>query len=89
MRIVGTHHKLDYDEYGELLEDKYLILVHGINPQGSLMITTETHTNHWLTPKEYQLLEKRFGDIDETLRFIRDSSAFISETKYNYNADAY
>jgi ADP-ribose pyrophosphatase YjhB (NUDIX family) len=89
LRIVGTHHKLDYDEDGEILEDKYLILVHGVHPQGELIVETETHTNHWLTPDEYRQLGKRFGDIDETLRFINGDAAFLTETEYHYHSDAY
>lgn len=89
LRVIGTHHKLDYDNNGEMLEDKYLILVHGTDPQGELIVETETHTNHWLTPEEYRECDKRFGDIDETLRYIRGSSAFLSETEYRYDSDAY
>lgn len=89
LRVVGMHHKLDYDENGEMLEDKYLILLHGVDPQGEMIIDTETHTNHWLTPDEYHKLEKRFGDIHETLGFINGASAFVTETKYQYDADAY
>ena len=89
LRVVGTHHKLDYDENGEMLEDKYLILVHGTNPQGELIVENETHNNHWLAPDEYKQLDKRFGDIDETLGFLRSASAFITEAEYRYNPDAY
>lgn len=89
LRVIGTHHKLDYDENGEMLEDKYLILVHGTDPKGDLIVETETHINHWLTPEEYRQRDKRFGDIDETLGYIRGSAPFMSETEYHYNADAY
>ncbi|HRQ86510.1 MAG TPA: NUDIX domain-containing protein [Candidatus Saccharibacteria bacterium] len=89
LRVIGAHHKLDYDENGEMLEDKYLILVHGTDPQGIMTAETETHTNHWLTPDEYRNIDKRFGDIDETLGYIRGSTAFITETKYQYESDAY
>lgn len=89
LRIVGTHHKLDYDERGNILEGKYLILVHGIDPAGEMFIETETHTNHWLTPDEYRNLDKRFGDIDETLQYLRDSQPFLTETKYEYESEAY
>ena len=89
LRYIGVHHKLDFDDNGELLEDKYLVLVHGINPRGDLMARTETHDNHWLTPDEYKMLDKRFGDIDETLRYVRGESAFISETEYKYSPEAY
>lgn len=89
LRVVGIHHKLDYDENNEMLEDKYFILIHGTDPQGEMMVETETHINHWLTPAEYRALDKRFGDIDETLGYIRSGSSFISETEYLYDADAY
>lgn len=89
LRIVGTFHKLDYDENAIVLEDKYLILVHGVNPRGELVVENETHTNHWLTPDEYSGLDKRFGDIRETIGHIRASSAFIAETKYDYPSDDY
>ena len=89
LRMVGTHHKLDYDEHGDILEDKYLILVHGIDPQGTLLDEVETHTNHWLTPDEYKALDKRFGDIDETLRYLRGDSPFLTETEYRYSSVDY
>ena len=89
LRVVGMHHKLDYDENAEILEDKYLILDYGTHPQGTMMVDTETHTNHWLSPDEYRKLDNRFGDIDETLSFIRDSSAFVTETEYRYQSDVY
>lgn len=89
LRMIGTHHKLDYDENGELLEDKILFLVHGVNPRGTLLAETETHTNQWLHPAEYAKLEKRFGDIDETLRYIRAEQPFLTETRYEYKSDAY
>lgn len=89
LRVVGTYHKLDYDETGALLEDKYLILIYGTNPQGQLLVETETHTNHWLTPKQYQALDKRFGDIEQTLGHIRAEAPFIEETEYMYPGDRY
>ncbi len=89
LRIVGTYHKLDYDEQGAVLEDKYLILVHGVNPRGRLVVENETHTNHWLRPEEYSSRDKRFGDIQETIGHIRAASAFIAETKYAYAGDDY
>ena len=89
LRAVGVHHKLDYDEEDDLLEDKYLILVHGVNPRGTMIRETQMHTNHWLTPDEYRAVDKRFGEIDETLGFIRGSAAFLTETRYRYEGEAY
>ncbi len=89
LRVVGMHHKLDYDSEGAFLEDKYLVLVHGTNPRGELVAQTETHANHWLTPEEYHGIERRFGDIHETLRYLRSDSPFVSETSYTYDPTAY
>lgn len=89
LRMVGIHHKLDYDENKEMLEDKYLVLVHGTDPKGEMMIETETHVNHWLSPAEYRVLDKRFGDIDQTLEFLRSPTAFVSESEYLYDSSAY
>lgn len=89
LRVVGVHHKRDFDEHKEILEDKYMVLVYGTNPQGTLVVENETHTNYWLMPKDYRKLDKRFGNIDETLGFIRGSSAFVAETNYEYQSEAY
>lgn len=89
LRIIGVHHKMDYDSDGDFLEDKYLILVHGIRPKGALAVENETHVNHWLHPDEYRSIPRRFGEIDETLSFIRGDSAFVTETAYRYTPDAY
>ncbi|MEO8691327.1 MAG: NUDIX domain-containing protein [Candidatus Saccharimonas sp.] len=89
LRVVGTHHKLDYDETGAMLEEKYLILIHGTDPLGDMVVENETHTNYWLTPEEYRQIDKRFGDIDETLQHIRADTGFISETEYHYQANSY
>ena len=89
LRVVGMYHKLDYDENGEILEDKYLILVHGTNPQGEMLVETETHSNHWLTPDEYQQMGNRFGDIGDALELIRSDRPFISETAYHYKSEDY
>lgn len=89
LRYVGIHHKLDYDDNDQLLEDKYLILIHGTSPKGKLTVENETHINHWLSPDEYRAIDKRFGDIDETLGYIRSQSHFISETNYYYSPESY
>lgn len=89
LRVVGIQHKLDYDNEQSILEDKYMVLIHGTNPKGEIITKTETHTNHWLTPAEYRALDKRFGDIDETLRLIRGLTPFVAEMKYTYDPDAY
>lgn len=89
LRVVGVHHKLDYDENSEILEDKYLILIHGTKPQGNLIGKTEMHTNYWLSADDFHKLDKRFDDIHETLSFIASSTAFMKESTHEYSSTAY
>lgn len=89
LRVVGIYHKLDYDEHGALLEDKYMCLIHGTDPQGELIVQTETHRNMWLTVDEYKALDKRMGDIDETVSQLRDMHSFVRESTFRFDADAF
>ncbi|MGB4762120.1 MAG: NUDIX domain-containing protein [Candidatus Saccharimonas sp.] len=89
LRVVGIYHKLDYDTDGELLEDKYMCLIHGTNPKGNLIEQTESHRNTWLTSKEYNQLDKRMGDIYETIAQLRKESAFVRESTFTFDRDAF
>jgi ADP-ribose pyrophosphatase YjhB (NUDIX family) len=89
LRVVGMYHKLDYDERGELLEDKYMCLIHGTNPQGDMIEVTESHRNMWMNAGEYKALDKRMGDIDETIAQLRDPHTFVRESKLTFDADAF
>ena len=89
LRVVGVYHKLDYDTDGVLLEDKYMCLIHGTNPRGELLSATESHTNQWLLPAEYVQLEKRMGDINETIAQLRADAAFVRESTVTFDTDAY
>lgn len=84
LRIVGIYHKLDYDENGVLLEDKYMCLIHGTDPQGTLLEQTESHRNMWLSSEEYNKLDKRIGDIDETIAQLRNESTFVREASFTF-----
>lgn len=89
LRIVGIYHKLDYDMNGTLLEDKYMCLIHGTSPSGILIEQTESHRNRWMSPEEYKLLDRRMGDIDETLAQLRGVKGFVRESKVVYANDAF
>ena len=87
LRVVGIYHKLDYDTDGELLEDKYMCLIHGTNPHGNLIEQTESHRNGWMMPGEYKRLDKRMGDIDETIAQLRSEANFVRESKFTFESD--
>lgn len=87
LRVVGIYHKLDYDENGELLEDKYMCLIYGAHPAGNLIEQTESHRNMWLLPEEYKRLDKRMGDIDETIAQLRAPNAFVRESTFSFDSN--
>lgn len=89
LRVVGVYHKLDYDTDGVLLEDKYMCLLHGINPCGEMIIDTESHVNSWMSTEEYKLLDKQLGDIDATVEKLRSFNAFVRESKFTFDADSF
>lgn len=89
LRVVGIYHKRDYDTNGELLEDKYMCLMHGTNPSGDLIEETESHRNMWLSPREYKQLDRRMGDIDETIAQLRNAHAFVRESTFTFPNGAF
>lgn len=89
LRVVGVYHKLDHDTDGNLLEDKYMCLIHGILPKGTLLPETESHTNQWMSAEEYKKLEKRMGDIDRTIAQLRSNDTFVREDTIVFENDAF
>lgn len=77
LTVVGFYHKLDYDETGELLEDKYLCLVRGIHPKGKLLLESDGQRNEWLTNEEYAAKEKTFGNLDDVQPLIEKPTHFV------------
>lgn len=86
---LGFYHKLDYNEAGGLLEDKYLCLIHGINPRGELIERSDGQRNVWLSDDEFSKKPKKFGGAIETTKFIVDDKVFLEEKRYVYPNDSY
>lgn len=86
---LGFFHKLDYDDSGELLEDKYLCLIHGVNPKGELKESSDGQRNVWLSDAEFEKNEKKFGNAEETTTIIKKHVMFLRETKYTYPDNSY
>ncbi len=89
LTVLGFYHKLDYDESGNLLEDKYLCLVRGTDPQGELLAESDGQRNEWLTDAEYEAKEKRFGNLDDLQPYLDNNQMFVYEKKFMYPSDAY
>ncbi len=90
LAVKGVYHKLDYDkEHGELLEDKYLYIIYGTDPQGELIVDMPEHHNEWLSEEEFMYKEKRFGNVNETTEIVNTDGFFYREKKFRYQADDY
>lgn len=86
---LGFFHKLDYDDNGDLLEDKYLCLIHGTNPKGELLEYSDGQRNVWLSDEEFEKKEKKFGNVTETAEIVQKHEIFLLEKKYAYPPEAY
>lgn len=84
MTVLGFYHKLDYNEAGELLEDKYFCLVRGINPTGNLLKESDGQRNEWLSDEEFLSKEKRFGNLEDVTPHIRPNAQFVIENTFTY-----
>lgn len=90
LRVAGFYHKLDYDsETGELLEDKYFCIIHGVDPQGELLEYTDGQHNTWMTLEEFDAKDKKFGSVAETIELVTHSETSIAERKYQYDPTDY
>lgn len=90
LRILGFYHKMDYEEVTkDLLEDKYFALIYGVNPTGDFINDMEGHHNEWLTPEEFDAIEKKFGSVDEIRQLAHGSHQTVTEHKFYYSSSDY
>lgn len=87
--FAGLYHKMDFETNGDFLEDKYFIVMFGINPLGDLIEDTEGHHNEWLSIEELEAKEKVFASIGEITKFARSSKGGFIEKQYYYDPSEY
>lgn len=84
----GIQHKLDIDEFNQLLEDKFFFVIAITNPKGILIEHPEGGLNKWLTKEEMQLLP-RFDGVDELMELITKPHIQLIERNYHYKNKQY
>lgn len=89
LSVLGFYHKLDYDEDGNFLEDKYFCIIYGVNPRGEMLVESEGQRNEWLTEAEFLAKENSFGGLEEVQNDIDAGRPFVFEKKFVYPNDAY
>ena len=79
---MGVKHKMDYDNKGKILEDKYFFVFKASNPKGELKKTFDSGENIWLTKKEINQLPDLFDGVDESIEMVGQNKFVFKEDKY-------
>jgi 8-oxo-dGTP pyrophosphatase MutT (NUDIX family) len=80
--LAGLKHKMDYNQNGELLEDKFFLLIRASNLRGKLTEEFEGGRNKWLTLEEIKNLPDLFDGVEETIKMSLTKKLDFSEIKY-------
>jgi 8-oxo-dGTP pyrophosphatase MutT (NUDIX family) len=84
LKICGVKHKMDYDQNGKILEDKYFWVIAATEVVGEMMEEFEGGRNAWMTREEIINLDKQFDGVVESMEMTKNGAIFgLSENKYN------
>jgi len=83
-RYAGLYHKMDYEKAGGMLEDKYFMVMYGINPSGEFIADAEGHHNEFLSMEELLEKDKLFQMIPEVTQFAKTGSGNLFEKRHEY-----
>ncbi len=87
--FAGVYHQMDFEKNGDFLEDKYFMVMYGINPQGELVADMEGHHNEWLSVEELESKDVVFSSIAEISEFARRSEGGFVEKQHYYDPKEY
>jgi len=85
----GLYHKMDYTKDGSLLEDKYFMVMYGVNPHGEFIVDAEGHHNEFLSIAELVAKDKVFQMIPEVTAFAKSGNGTLFEKQHEYMPDEY
>jgi 8-oxo-dGTP pyrophosphatase MutT (NUDIX family) len=79
----GIMHKMDYDQNGKLLEDKYFFIVRVDNVKGTMIKRTEESENMWLSETEIFTSDKLFHGLEITIKILNGDQYQFVEKRYD------
>jgi len=85
--IAGVEHRIDHDKQGALYDDKYLFMVEGSKPRGTLIVEQAGMHNYWMSETEYAQKEKRFGKPISTDMSIEGESIKLTEGIFTFGEE--
>jgi len=80
--LNGVKHKMDYDDNGKLLEDKFFFIFKVKNPKGTLKEKFESGENFWLTEKEILNLPRLFDGVGDIINVVKKDKFVFLQNKY-------
>ena len=89
LRMAGIEHRIEHDEFGESIDDKYLFIVEGKSPIGNLIGETPGRKNHWISKQDYDKKEKRFAHPLSKSTSIITAPVDFSEQTYVFRDAEY
>lgn len=82
VKLIGLKHKMDLNQDGKLLEDKYFLTFRVENTKGELLEKFEGGANKWMTKEELLGQEELFDDVEEILEMVERNSFEFEEKEY-------
>ena len=80
--FIGIEHKIDYDNRGNLLEDKFFYIFRVNKFKGKLKIYTEGGENKWMTEEEIFSSGKTFDDVNDAFEIVKSKVFKFIEKRY-------
>ena len=83
MKLKGIEHKMDFNEKGELLDDKFFYIYKASHCSGKLMDKeASSGKNHWLTLNQIKEQKHKFDDMLQLLMIIEGKSFGFIENMF-------
>jgi 8-oxo-dGTP pyrophosphatase MutT (NUDIX family) len=80
--FIGIEHKIDYDNKGKLLEDKFFYVFKVSDFIGHLKVGVGGGKNIWMTEEEILSSGKMFDDFKDVMKILNGNTYKFIEKKY-------
>jgi 8-oxo-dGTP pyrophosphatase MutT (NUDIX family) len=90
LEYKGLYHKMDYrEDNGEMLEDKFFLLIKATNCRGALIEEFEGGKNQWMTRAEIDAQTNVFAGVHQVTDLVMKDGLAYEEHKVFYNPKDY
>ncbi len=83
MKLKGIEHKMDFNENGQLLDDKFFYIYKTTNCTGKLLDKeASSGKNHWLTLGQIKTLKNKFDDVMQLIEIVESCKLVFIENMF-------